>query len=173
MTVPYISFAFLSLVYQYEFENSFSISCWPSSWKPPPCQILRNHMKFLYNGKAFDNALCNFSTSLSFLSHMCGVWDLFSIIYYISRIPFFWPYDGSLWNTNMESNIFPFLLHIGCINHILTKMISDNFFFYLHLASHYTYWLSQIYFHGSLLQTHYDLYEFCFHFLSCSTWLLP
>lgn len=64
---------------------------------------------------------------------------ILSIIYYIYCIPFFWPYDGSLWNTNMESNIFPFLLHIGCINHVLTKMISDNLFFYLHLASHYTY----------------------------------
>lgn len=72
----------------------------------------------------------------------------------------------------MENNIFPFPLQIGCINQVLTKMISDNLFFYLHLASHCTYWWSQIYFHGSLLQTHYDLYEFCFQFLPCSTWLL-
>lgn len=51
------------------------------------------------------------------------------------------------------------------INHVLTKMISDNLFFYLYLPSHCTYGWSQIYFHGSLLQTHCDLYEFSFHFL--------
>ena len=73
----------------------------------------------------------------------------------------------------MENNIFPFQLQIGCINHVLTKIISDNLFFYSHLASCCTYWWNQTYFHVSLLQTYRDFNEFSSHFIPFPTWLSP
>lgn len=99
------------------------------------CQLLRKELEDLSEWESCNDVSYN---SLSFLSHM---WDMSYSQLQIFHLPFHSskPSGNSLQNVDMKNNIFPFQVKIGCINHIPTKMISDNLLFYFHLASCCTY----------------------------------